>query len=125
MENEKKIGAVFTFTMDTGVGSQLSVNGNWAEGMTAEEMISSVEKLRKVGEHFQRLEHITNLQRERQKLIQESTNLEDHLKGVMETEDANPAVVTQLKNAYGNARRNLESVEGTLKVLGVEVDATA
>ncbi len=122
MGEKEKIGSLFHFTMDLGIGAQLSIDGNFTQDVTVEEMIETVERLKKVGKHFLDQEERKNVEVALVQAQVEMRNIADHLESVREKEDTPPSVITQLENAYRNAVRKKEEAE---ERLGLLVDATA
>ena len=122
MADEKKVGSLYTFTMDTGIGTQLTVNGNFPEDVSATDMIRQIEKLQAVGQHFLRKEEEKNLMSQRAQAKLEIQNITDHLNSIRDKDDTEPHVITQLENTYRGALRKLEGIESKL---GQVLNATA
>ena len=121
---ESNGGYVFSFTCDTGIGTQLTVNGKFEGDATSSDMIIEIQKLRKVAQYFLDHENMENIKAELKRLELERTGLERTLtekKEVVGRQEEDGVglhpLITQLENALHNNRVKREDAQDKLTFL--------
>ena len=109
--NEKKVGHVYQITYDLGNGRQFSVNGNFAEGSSEDQMYQSATKVMNVAERIRSRGEIELLQRELKVREKALNRQKEALRHIQSKAKRTPSDENQITSYSAQIEKILEDIE--------------
>lgn len=109
--NEKKVGHVYQITYDLGNGRQFSVNGNFAEGSSEEQMYLSATKVMNVADRIRCRGEIELLQRELKLREKALDRQKDALRQIQAKAKRTPSDENQITSYSAQIEKIIEDIE--------------